>query len=78
MCDRIPFIKSAIQITETEVERLSGLFKKCKEINKTGYKCYLISEQINDKKKTIDILQDSLQEHNDLCNMYNNWNLGTN
>ena len=78
MCDRIPFIKNIIQTTESEVERLSGLFKKCKESNKKGHKCYLISAQINDKKKTIDILQESLQEHIDLCTMYQQLELGTN
>lgn len=78
MCDRIPLIKCAIQNTETEVERLSGLFKKCKELNKKGHKCYLISAQINDKKNTIDTLQKTLQEQIDLCNMYQQLEMGAN
>jgi hypothetical protein len=78
MCDRIPFIKNIIHTTESEVERLSGLFKKCKESSNKGYKCYLISAQINDKKKTLDLLQESLQNHIDLCMIYQQLEMGTN
>jgi len=78
MCDRIPLIESAIRITESDVEHLSGLFKKCKESTKKKYKCYLISDQINDKKKTLDFLKESLQENTELCNMYEQLGNGSN
>jgi len=78
MCDNIPFIKGAIRIRESEVEHLTGLLKKCKESTKKGYKCHLISDQINDKKKTIVLLQNSLQEHTELCAMYEQLGNGSN
>ena len=78
MCDRIPMLESAIRITESDVEHLSGLFKKCKESTKKKYKCYLISDQINDKKKTVDALKVSLQKHTELCTMYQRLSDGDN
>ena len=78
MCDRIPLLESAIRITESDVEHLTGLFKKCKESTKKKYKCYLISDQINDKKKTLEFLKESLQENTELCNMYEQLGNGSN
>ena len=70
MCDNIPHIESAIHFTVKEVEHLTGLLKKCKESTKKKYKCNLISDQINHKKKTIDELKESLQKNIELCTMY--------
>jgi hypothetical protein len=34
------------------------------------YKCYLISDQINEKQQSVEFLKESLQENIQLCNMY--------
>jgi hypothetical protein len=70
MCDKIPLLESAICLIEKDMEHLTGLLKKCKESTKKKYKCHLISDQINDKKKTMDALKESLQENTELCTMY--------
>jgi len=70
MCDKIPFIKLAIHNTESEIERLSRLLEKCKERTHKKYKCYLISDQINDKNGILKSLKESLETNIQLCNMY--------
>ena len=70
MCDKIPILESAIRVTEKDMEHLTGLLKKCKESTKKKYKCYLISDQISDKNRTIILLKESLQKNIELCTMY--------
>ena len=70
MCDRIPLLKQAINSTESDLEHLTKLLKRCKESTKKVYKCYLISDQITDKQRGLDFLKESLQENIQLCNMY--------
>ena len=78
MCDKIPLLESAIRMTETDIDHLTELLKKCKENTKKKYKCYLISDQINDKKKTMDALKESLQKNTELCTMYEQIGNGSN
>lgn len=70
MCDRIPLLENCIRIIESDVGRLTRLLKRCKESTKMVYKCYLISDQINEKQQSVEFLKESLQENIQLCNMY--------
>jgi len=72
MCDRIPFFQSALEITESELNRLEVLLKKCKENARKTYKCYVILENIDSKKDDIKIIKNCLDKNIRLCNLYNN------
>jgi hypothetical protein len=68
MCDRIEQYETAIRFTESDVKRLTDLLERCKESTKKKYKCYLIKEQLDNKKQALELMKGELQENIKLCN----------
>ena len=70
MCDHIPHIMSVLHEQQVEATHLTDLLKKCKEMPRKQYKCYLIADQLTNKQNTVKALQERLEIQTQLCELY--------